>query len=92
MSDKTKPSLPHGIFIQGSVLNCQEKKGIAKASGNPYHMMTYMILCGTKVVSIQQTNAETARVHNTGDEVSIEIEPSFRDNGVILITGNVVAA
>jgi len=91
MSEKTKSNLPHGIFVQGTVLNCQEKKGIAKASGNPYHMMTYMVLCGTKVVSVQQSNAETAPVHVTGTEVSIEIEPSFRDNGVILISGDVKA-
>lgn len=78
----------HGIFIAGRILNAQEKKGTSKA-GNPYHMLTYMVLCGSQVVSVQQTNAETAHVHAQGSEVVIEIEPSFRDNGVILISGNV---
>ena len=77
-----------GIFISGRVLNSQEKRGTSK-TGNPYHMLTYMILCGSQVVSIQQTDADNAIVHKNGSDVVIDIEPSFRDNGVILISGNV---
>lgn len=85
-------TIAHGIFINGRILNCQEKKGIAAKTGNPYHMRTYMVLCGEKVVSVQQTSAENAPLHPNGTVVSIEIEPSFRDNGVILITGDVKSA
>lgn len=89
MSEKN--TTPHGVFVTGRILNSQDKKGISKA-GNPYHMLTYMVLCGDKVVSVQQSNAETAPLHANGSVVSIEIEPSFRDNGVILISGDVKSA
>ena len=88
MAKDTENTLPEGIFINGRVLNSQEKKGTSK-TGNPYHMLTYMVLCGTKVVSVQQSNAETAPIHPSGQQVTIEIEPSFRDNGVIIISGDV---
>jgi hypothetical protein len=79
-----------GIFIVGRVLNVEEKKGVSSKSGNPYHMITYMVLCGQKVCSVQQTQAETAPLHPANTIVSINIEPSFRDNGVILMSGDLV--
>ena len=80
--------LQEGILICGQILNCQDKQGKSK-TGNDYHMRTYMVLCGRKIVSVQQTNVDTAPLHPDGTKVVVEIEPSWKDNGVIIISGDV---
>ena len=89
MSKETE-NLQDGVYIVGTVINATERRGNAKATGNPYCMLTYMIHCGNKIVSVQQTDAENAPRHTTGTRVAVDIEPSFRDNGLVIISGNVV--
>jgi hypothetical protein len=88
MANETQ-TVTDGIFIAGRILNVEEKRGTSKA-GQPYFMLGYMVLCGTKVVKVQQTQSDSAPVHKAGERVMIDIEPSFRDNGVIICSGNVV--
>lgn len=89
MSKET--NLPSGIFVRGQILSSEKKSGTSKA-GNAYTMLSYMVMCGRKIVKVDQIDAETAPVHPEDTTVEIEIKPSFRDNGVILLSGNVVAA
>lgn len=82
-----KHNLPEGIHIVGRVLNSEKRSGTSK-TGNPYTMLTYMVICGDKVVNVSQNDAETAPVHPNGTLIQIEITPNFRDNGVIVLSGN----
>lgn len=87
------PANTPGVNVVGTLLNDPELfSGKSKATGNDFHNMSYMVLCGNQIVRVTQfSDSPVASPLKMGQMVRVSPQASGKDNGVIVMNGSVDA-
>ena len=92
MSDH-KAAQKQGISIIGQVIAPPETRSGTNKAGSPYNLYTYMVMCGQSgIVRVTEMLDQPKPTHQVGDVISVIIQPSYKDNGVIVLNGLTEAA
>ena len=92
MSNDTKSITPvEGISICGRILRRERKTGTNK-NGQPFTIISYMVICGSEIIKVNQNDTDSGEFHPEGSLITIRPTPSYKDNGVLLMNGDIKMA